>query len=398
VKFANKTLSETAKPRYIKKEVIIIFKLRKKTKTPNNTHKYYSVESFQMNQDVVNNISDKVSQYRDDFEIDFKEEKVVSDLGQLLYSMPLIEELKYYYNNDLCISVAQAVILAEAESIDRRINSYFLENAILRTAAIWEYLFIIVNEVLQTELIVGRDIREQLIEVGCHDIQFVPSGDGYKVVTKPIDEEIRKAVEPELKKRYKLFNISYKNKSNELLKTIKKKYSKKENIQLLFDLYKSREVEKVIQLRNEIVHRRPLTAKFSLAPNGLFPGNAVSLEPNGWFDFNDIQIIMEKNITAVKEAIKTLIEVIFYNDIPNLKENEINNFIAFEVGCEKCLKEFLINEVSANFFINENLKIICPLCNSEDTKVIRKKEVNDTYYFSNLKEYSDFLFEYWGKE
>ncbi|OMD87950.1 hypothetical protein [Paenibacillus odorifer] len=372
-----------------------MFNFRKKTRNQVDTHKYYSVESFQMNQSILTRLNDKVMQYRSDFEVNLKQEKIASDLGMSLYIIPLIEELKFYYNNDLCMSIAQFVVLAETNSADHRVKSFFLENALLRTASIWEYLFIIVNEVLQTELVVGRDIREKIVETGCHDIQFIPSGKGYKIVAKPLNEEIRKVAESELKKRYKLFNISIKNKSNELLKTVKKKYSKKDSIQHLFDLYKCNEVDRVIKLRNEIVHRRPLTAKFSLAPNELFPGNSVSINPNGWFDFNDINITMEMNISAIREAISTLMEIIFYNDIPNLKENENKKFYAYEINCKKCSKEFLINEVSADFFINEKLKIICPLCTAEDTDIIDKREVNDRYYFSNFKEYSDFLFKFW---
>lgn len=367
----------------------------KKSKKIENTHKYYSVENFQLNKEVLRKVSEKVSQYRSEFEVDVKQDKIASDLGIELYLMPLIEELKYYYNNDLCVSVAQSVVHLETSSIDRRVNSFFLESAILRMSSIWEYLFIIVNELLQTELIVGNDVREQLIENGCHQIQFVPSGKGYKIVARPIDMELKKDVEVELKRRYKLFNISTKNKNNSLLKSVKKKYSKKENIQKLFDIYNSEEIKTVVQIRNEIVHRRPLTAKFSLAPNELFPGNAVSVNPNGWFDFDGINIIVEKNIYAIKDAINTLIEIIFYNDIPNLKENENKRFIAYEIKCNKCLRELLINELSADFFINNNINIVCPQCKSEDTLVIGKREVNDSYYYSNFKNYSDFLLEYW---
>ncbi|KPV55432.1 hypothetical protein QJ48_33205 [Paenibacillus sp. A3] len=372
-----------------------MFKKFKKKKEIENTHKLYSVEDFLLKENDIQAINRILNDFRCDFEPDPSDSKTATDLGMMMYTLPLFIELKYYYNNDFCMAMAQSMIISKKKYFDRRMKSYYFENAVIRVASIWEYLFIILNEYLQTGLIAGKDIREQLIEAGCHKIDFVPSGKGFEVKYVPIDSEERKKIEPELIKKYKLFKIAPKRSNNSFLKAVKKQYAMKDRIQLIFDIYNCEEVKAITNLRNEIVHRRPLSARFSLSPSDIMPGMAVSINPEGWYDFASFPQMIEKNILSVRDAIKLLYEVIFYNDIPNSKENENEKFEALEVRCRTCEKDILINSFSADYLIEMGHPLICPTCKQSNTTIINKREVHERYFFSNLNEYSDFLVKYW---
>jgi Zn finger protein HypA/HybF involved in hydrogenase expression len=256
-------------------------------------------------------------------------------------------------------------------------------------------LFIILNEFLQTGLIVGKDVKELLIDARCHNIEFIPNGKGYDIRYTPIDSEERKRVEPKLRKKFKLFKISSRKSSNLFLKTIKKQYAKKDRIQFICDLFNSDEAKTVINLRNEIVHRRPLSARFSLAPNELVPGVSVRMNPEGWYDYATLPQLLEKNLFVVRDAIKILYELIFYNDVPNSKENETKRFEALVVRCKPCNKEILINSLSTDYLIKIAHPLICPTCKSDNTEIVNRMKVHERFFFSNFWNYSDFLIQYW---
>lgn len=357
-----------------------------------NTHKIYNIDNFVINNNIRKIINKRLLEYRSEFNRQMRNEGIATDNGMLLYILPLFEELKYYYNNDLCISVAECITISENASYDLRIHSYHYENAILRIARAWEYLSIILNEFLQTGLVAGYDIKNQLIEFACGEIEFKKEGKGYKIVTHSCSEDVRESIEKQMKKDKKVLQISQNNRNNSLLKTIKKKYAITDNIQCILDLYKCNEVKEIISLRNEILHRRPLSARFSLAKGDIFPGQCVDINPNGWCDIKKLPIIIEKSTYAIKEAIEILHMIIFYNEVPNSKKNKDVQFKCYEAKCNNCNSDMLINEIIVEIFNRSNNYILCPKCKSKDTIIKGKKVVNERYYFSNFKEYYNDIF------
>lgn len=372
----------------------MIHHLRNKKKIE-DTHKLYSADDFVFNTIDIQEMSKLIEKLRTEFELDQSDKKIAADFDMMMYVLPLFWELKHYYNNDFCIAVVQAIVASKKKSFDRRTKSFYFENAIIRIASIWEYLFIILNEFLQTGLIVGKDVKELLIDARCHNIEFIPNGKGYDIRYTPIDSEERKRVEPKLRKKFKLFKISSRKSSNLFLKTIKKQYAKKDRIQFICDLFNSDEAKTVINLRNEIVHRRPLSARFSLAPNELVPGVSVRMNPEGWYDYATLPQLLEKNLFVVRDAIKILYELIFYNDVPNSKENETKRFEALVVRCKPCNKEILINSLSTDYLIKIAHPLICPTCKSDNTEIVNRMKVHERFFFSNFWNYSDFLIQYW---
>lgn len=351
-----------------------------------NTHRMFDVEEFIFD-DIKHKLNDKMDNYRDEFLPNREEKNVTSDNGMWLMIVPLIEELKFYYNNDFCLSIALSIAISESDKFNLRTHSYYYENAIFRIESTWEYLFIILNEFLQTGLSVGIDVKEAKSEASCHKIDFVKHGYGYRVVATKLPDEIIAEAKSQLNKNNILFNISQNNKSNAFLKEYKKKFVMNDSMRKLFDIYKSDAVKKIIELRNEIIHRRPLGAKFSVEPSVLVPGQGVGIKPTGWFDITKLPDLLEKNIYALKFAIQTLVDIIFNNDVPNSKVNGDKIFFVYKVQCMNCDKELLINDFTVEYFERENLKLLCPFCSSKNTKVGNKQEVHDRYYFDNIMEY-----------
>ena len=351
-----------------------------------NIHRLFDVDEFIFD-DVKKTVNEKMDNYRDKFLPNYDEKNVTSDNGMWLKIVPLIEELKFYYNNDFCLSIALSIAISESDKFNLRTHSYYYENALFRIESAWEYLFIVLNEFLQTELAVGIDIKEAKMEASCHKIDFVKHGNGYKVVATKLPDEVINEIKSELNKNNILFSISQNNKSNSFLKECKKKFTMNDRIKKLFDTYKSDEVKKIIQIRNEVMHRRPLGAKFSVEPSEIVPGQCVGIKPTGWFDITKLPHLLEKNVSALKFAIQILVDIIFNNDVPNSKVNGDKEFFVYKVHCMDCDKEFLINDFTVEYFEKENLKLLCPFCSSKNTKVGNKQEVHDRYYFSNIMEY-----------
>ncbi len=379
--------------------MVLRFNKRNKVNSDSyNTQKIYEISEFIFDDKIKGNVKRLLKGFRDEFEPNIFNEYSTTDKGMLLATIPLIEELKSYYNNDLCISVATSVAILKDTEFNLKTHAYYLENALMRINSSWEYLNIILNVFLHTELIVGTDSRDRIIEAKCHNIDFIKHKGGYKPIVTPLSDEVINEIKPILKKEYKLFKISPKSKNNKFYKIIKKMYSSNYNLETIRSLYTCNDVKDIIELRNEFVHRRPLGAKFSVAPIDFMPNQGISINQKGWYDFKDIDIKLEKNLSALRTAIQTLINIIFNNDVPNLKVNEDEKFYVYIVKCNKCEKELLINDCTVTVFEKNKQLIICPYCKSDDTIIGEKMEVHDRFYYSNLIEYNEFIFKYWSKE
>lgn len=373
-------------------------KNKNQTKKRKNTLEFYDLEEFIFDDEIRKTINRLLKRYRDQFSPKLLRENHTSDKCMMLAMLPLTEELKNYYNNDLCLSVATSIAIARNTKFNLRTHAYYSENALYRINNAWEYLKIILSEYLHTELIVGTDLRSKIIDAKCHNIDFIKQDNGYKPIITRLPEDIIDEIKPKIKKSNTLFNISTTRKNNTFHKTIKKKYVANEYIDAISDLYNCEDVKEIIELRNEVVHRRSLGAKFSVAPLDFMPAQGIDLNPNGWYEFKDLDIKLEKNLSAIRKAIQILIDIIFTNEVPNLKIHEGMKFFVHKVECLSCTKELLINDKTIKTFQDNDMILICPYCKGDKIKVNEKIEVHDRYYFSNIREYNEFLFNYWKKE
>ncbi|RAU06417.1 hypothetical protein DEJ55_08445 [Bacillus pumilus] len=366
----------------------------KNRKKDYNIHKNFCINEFIFDNEIRSDVVRLISNYRDEFQAKRLKKEANTDIGMLMSCLPLINELKFYFNNDLCVSVATSVAIARNTNFNLRTHAFYVENAITRISNSWEYLFIILNQFYQTDLIVGHDIRDDIIKTKSNNIEFFKKNDSFKIKYTPLSENQIKEIKSLLKKEHKLFNISINKKKNMFTRVLKQKYTIDNSLQLLLDIYFSNEVKEVIALRNEVTHRRPLGSKYTVAPLEFIPGQGVSLNSEGWKSFDDIDIRLEKNLEAIRHAMQIMINIIYSNEVPNLKRNEGVKFFVYKVNCNNCSKTNLINKIALECFKSIKSTPICSKCNSNDTKTGGKIEVSDRYYYSNLIGYGNFLFEH----
>ena len=358
-----------------------------------------SIDNFtSFHEHAISEANKHLDIHRSRFEIMHgKVNRISPDTGMFLYILPLIEQLKNYYNDELCISAALCKAAFENDC-SLKVRAYYCENVIFRLESIWEYLFITLSEYLHTDLVVGYDIKDEMIEAKCHDIRFVKHEDGgMKPIITPLEPKARENIKENLKRELKIFKISQKNRSNSVYRSIKRKYCINDRIQAIFDLYKSPPVNEIVNLRNEIIHRRPLGAKQSMGKLGFMPGQAVNINKNGWYDVNKLPELIDQNLDSVKSAIQILYELTFFNDVPNTIENKDKEFFVYNINCSDCLKPSVIADIHIEKSKESDLPLICPWCKSEKINIHEQEKVNERFYYSNLNDYLKILISHWSE-
>ena len=51
-------------------------------------------------------------------------------------------------------------------------------------------------------------------------------------------------------------------------------------------------------------------------------GQAININPNGWFEFRNKEVLIEKNLSIIREVLQTIQDIVSNHDLPNTKENE----------------------------------------------------------------------------
>ena len=323
-----------------------------------DTHRSYNIEEFIFDEVIKKSVIKLVTQYRAEFEPRFTKELSTMDNGIWLQAIPLLEELKNYYNNDICLSTATSIAILKNAKFNLRTFSYYYENALFRIANAWDYVHIILNQVLESDFIVGKDIRERVINAKCHNIHFEKHNGGYRPVVTSLTDDEKKVALVVAEGENKLLEISPNQKKSRFHKFLKKKLAINERLQNIFDIYYSDDVSEVLKLRNEVVHRRPLGAKFSVSINDIFPAQSISIDPCGWYKYHDSAVSLEKNIYALRTVIKEIVDMVYNNDLPNLKVNEGKHFYMRHVLCNDCKKTLALPEIIVVFFQENSMNLL----------------------------------------
>ncbi len=173
-----------------------------------DTHRSYNIEEFIFDDVIKKSVIRLVTQYRDEFKPRFTKELSTMDNGVWLQAIPLLEELKNYYNNDICVSTATSIAIMKNAKFNLRTFSYYYENALFRIANAWDYVHIILNQVLESDFIVGKDIRERVINAKCHNIHFEKQNGGYRPVVTPLTDDEKEVALAAAEEENKLLEIS----------------------------------------------------------------------------------------------------------------------------------------------------------------------------------------------
>lgn len=356
-----------------------------------DTHRIYNIEAFIFDDIIKETVLEHLSKFRDEFKPRGTKNSYTMDNGVWLQAIPLLQELEYYYNNDICISAATSIAIIKNAKYNLRTFSFYYENALFRISNAWEYVHIILNQILGTDFIVGEDIRKSIINAKCHNIQFKRYKRGYRTEVKPLNADEKKAAMAIAEKENKLLKVSANLKKSTFHRFLKKKLAINERLQHIFDIFYSEDVNELIKLRNEAVHRRPLGAKYSVSPDNIFLGQCISIDPCGWYQYHDSEVLLEKNIYALRKVIGELLDIVFNNDLPNTKNNEGKHFYMQPVYCNDCKKRLVLPDVTVEYFQLHNMNLLCPNCKTKNVSVLdeEKSEVSDSFYFRHLHHYNE---------
>lgn len=288
----------------------------------------------------------------------------------LLYGCTFLNDTINYYNEELALTAGICTSLHYSKKNDRKI-CYHLENFYFRLMSCWDYIFIGLNEYLQTELIANRDIKEKIIEENLSLNIPIQHNEGYIQICKiSLSEEEKKETEKKLKKELKVLTPS------NLKIAIEKKYEMNEYITKIFEIYN---IEQVVQqakvIRNTIIHSDSLTKDFNFAASDIFGGQVISSKE----DDDTIKKIdlVSKNMVVLKKAIDLLNEMITLDLFPNRIEDKSKQFFVQCYKCKECKKEYLY---PSDYIETLKHNPFCTFCDSDNTEYMETAKVSQPYY------------------
>lgn len=361
----------------------------------NEIHRNYEVQEFIFDDCIKGKVEEWVNKYRSNFVAKKDREYTVRDLSMEFGGVPLFEELKYFYNNDVCLSCAICLSIMESGKYNLRTYAYYYENAVHRIEEVWEYAHILLGQILDLELVVGKDIQETNIKYRSGSWDFVKSEKGYAPVFCPYKgKQLEEALEAAERDNI-LLNVSSNRKKSVFHKILRKKISINERVGKIQELYFSDEACEMHRIRNELVHRRPLGAKFTVGPCMIGPGQAVCIDPKGWFEFKNKDVLLEKNISIVREVLQTIQDIIYNHDLPNTKENEEQEYFCARCSCSSCGGNVIIPGEMYDYFKDRELKVPCPSCWENGLIKIEDVRVDDRYYYQLFWQYNEEIAKHW---
>lgn len=258
----------------------------------------------------------------------------------------------------------------------------------------WEYVHILLAEILDLELFVGKDIRDANIKYCSGTWDFSKSASGYKAIFHPYKGKQLKEANEAAEKDNVLLNISVNREKSVFHKVLRKKMSLNERIAKIIELYFSEEACEIHRIRNELVHRRSLGSRFSVGPCIIGSGQAININPNGWFEFRNKEVLIEKNLSIIREVLQTIQDIIFNHDLPNTKENENQEFFLASCVCPSCKENVVIPREMYEYFKEKKLKVPCPCCGKNGLNTNGNVPVDDRLYYQNFWQYNETIVKY----
>lgn len=342
-------------------------------------------ELFTINSEVIERATDIQNNLREAFEIELS--NGVYGLHGAFHE-PLLLETELYYNGEL-LSTYSIFKALRKYKYDYRLIAFHFENLLTRIVSVWEYIYQFINHYLHLGLY-DISAKRTLMERAEYDPVFIPEGNGTRVEYK----KKSKADYKKIRKRIKSIDLVKKN--NIMNYTAGIYEVKDEWNSLLTEIYYNN-IEYVKDIRNQIIHQRPAGAKFTIGFDPMFANYSISVNGNGWINFDEVEQEIDLCMEKIKNAVH-LIKHIVKNDIfPNRIENAGKKFYLEEVQCKSCGNKFLIPDL----LLGTNHKflkvLICLKCSYEGIELLGNRiettEINygTTYsiYFKKMLEQCD---------
>lgn len=330
-----------------------------------------------IDKEVMKAAEEIYSNYTRRFFTDKKTNKFQGLIGRIYYA--LLMEAELYYNGELISSYAIFKAMRD-NKVDYRVNAYYLENLLFRIVAFWEYIYQFINQYLFLNLY-DQKSKGKIIKRECHIPKFISHGRGMRIEYEPKSKSEQKAIREQLKE------IKLINKWN-IVSSVYSIYEVKNNIEKLMQFIINNKVEKIKDIRNQIIHQRPAGASFTVNfDDALFNSYSISINNDGWIDLDEVLNDTEQCLDIIKEAIQTIHEIIYLNEFPNRIENAGKEYFIKQVSCINCKKTFAL----PSELLGDNDKFssvtICPNCGRLGCKVMKKVPASEVDHDTQFGDY-----------
>lgn len=199
--------------------------------------------------------------------------------------------------------------------------------------------------------------KRSIIEASGYKPEFVPTGQGTRVEYVPLPDNEQKEIRTKLRKR--LQRISKEN----IVRYIAGSYEVKDNLEaLLRIIIIIINVEIVKNIRNQIIHQRPAGTSFTINFDETFLEYKVSINNNGWIEFEKFDVGIQKCMHFMEEAIQLLHEIVHLNEYPNRIENAGNEYFLKKIQCNTCYGKFIVPTLLMGDTDEFAVAVVCPLC------------------------------------
>lgn len=162
---------------------------------------------------------------------------------------PVLLELELFYNGELISSYATFKALYNQGS-NYRLVAFHFENLAFRIIAFWEYLYQFVNQYLKLQLYAPK-AKQRLIELAGYNMKFVSCENGKKPELEPKSQEETKKARSYLGSTIRHIT------QNNIVNFTYSRYEVKGYIEKLMNIICNNKIERVKEIRNQIIHLRP---------------------------------------------------------------------------------------------------------------------------------------------
>ncbi len=116
----------------------------------------------------------------------------------------------------------------------------------------------------------------------------------------------------------------------------------------------------------------------------MFKGYNVSVKPDGWIDFDDVEPEIDLCIERIRDSVRLIKGIVNKDYIPNRLENAGKEYYLEEVKCRSCNEVFLV----ADIILGEEKKfqdvVFCYKCGEMGVDALDNRIQNNRSEFWNL--------------
>ena len=156
--------------------------------------------------------------------------------------------------------------------------SYYLEIFYTKLVTCWEYLFVYINEYLQTGLLPNEQVKVELIESNMYEQIHIQHEEYIEIKRVPYNEEKQKLIRKNLRKSLVVLS------PNALKSKINEMYEESELIKNIFECYSDEMVIDAKHIRNRIIHSDSIQKNYSFGINQVFGGTAICGRSGEFYD------------------------------------------------------------------------------------------------------------------